>query len=197
MHIDFYFDFSSAYSYIGQHRIRALARQHDVELNWKPMVLGAIFKALGHHPTVTGESPKKNYIWRDVARSAEEWGLPYRWPDPFPFNAIQPARAYYWLEEQSTALAEQWAVGVFDCAYGQGLDCTQATVLGALAESMGLDPQALAAGCSEDAVKLRLREATDEALQRGVFGAPTFLVDNEIYWGADRVDQIERRLSRA
>ncbi len=192
--IDFYFDFSSSYSYIGQHRLRGLAEKYGLRIRWKPIALGAIFKAMNHAPP-TGDSVKGKYIWHDVERSAEQCNLPYHWPDPFPFNSITAARIFWCLADEDRQQAVDWALAVFHASYGEGRDCSNSDVLQGLAEKCGFDGQALLAASKEDAIKKKLQQVTAEATERGVFGAPTFFVGDEMYWGADRFEQIERSLS--
>lgn len=194
--LDFYFDFSSSYSYIGQHRLRALADEFDLDIHWRPIALGAIFKASGHAPP-RPDSPKGAYTWHDVERSAAEWGLPYKWPSPFPFNSIPAARAFYHLADTDEDRAVAWARAVFDASFGQGKDCSDPAVLAEVADGLGIDGAALMQATADDNVKQKLKDATEKAAGRGVFGAPTFFLDNEMYWGADRIDQIWRTLERA
>lgn len=193
--IDFYFDFSSSYSYIGQHRLRALAEEFGVRIEWQPIALGAIFKSRGHAPPQP-DSLKGRYTWHDVERSAAEWGLPYHWPDPFPFNSILAARAYWFLKEIDEEDAEAWIGAVFDASFGQGRDCSDPAVLAEVAKGLDLDAEEVLQGTARDEVKQKLKTVTDEAMERGVFGAPTFFLDGEMYWGADRIDQIWRTLER-
>ncbi|NBC23633.1 MAG: 2-hydroxychromene-2-carboxylate isomerase [Gammaproteobacteria bacterium] len=193
--IDFYFDFSSSYSYIGQHRVRALAREFDVSVDSKPIALGAIFKARGHAPP-RPDSLKGRYVWHDVERSAAEWSLPYHWPNPFPFNSILAARAYWFLKEIDEEDAEAWIGAVFDASFGQGRDASDPAVLAEVAAGLDLDADEVMQGTSRDEVKQKLKDVTDEAMGRGVFGAPAFFLDGEMYWGADRIDQMWRTLER-
>lgn len=194
--IDFYFDFSSSYSYIGQHRLRALADEFGVVIDWRPIALGAIFKARGHGPPQP-DSLKGKYTWHDVERSAAEWDLPYHWPDPFPFNSILAARPYCYLKEIDEGDAVDWILAVFDASYGQGRDCSAPAVLAEVAAVLDLDGEEILKATAADEVKLKLKAVTDEAMEPGVFGAPTFFLDGEMYWGADRIDQMWRTLERA
>ncbi len=193
--IDFYFDFSSSYSYVGHHRLRALARDFDVRVDSRPIALGAIFKTRGHAPP-RPDSLKGNYTWHDVERSAAEWGLPYHWPEPFPFNSILAARAYWFLKDIDEEDAEAWIGAVFDASFGRGRDASDPAVLAEVASGLELDAEEVMQGTSKDEVKQKLKEVTDEAMSRGVFGAPSFFLDGEMYWGADRIDQIWRVLER-
>jgi len=193
--IDFYFDFSSSYSYVGHHRLRALARDFDVRVDSRPIALGAIFKTRGHAPP-RPDSLKGNYTWHDVERSAAEWGLPYHWPEPFPFNSILAARAYWFLKDIDEEDAEAWIGAVFDASFGRCRDASDPAVLAEVASGLELDAEEVMQGTSKDEVKQKLKEVTDEAMSRGVFGAPSFFLDGEMYWGADRIDQIWRVLER-
>ena len=193
--IDFYFDFSSSYSYIGQHRLQELADNHNREVQWRPVALGAIFKSLGTGPH-SPETPKGSYVWKDVERSAADAGLPYHWPEPFPFNSLSAARIYYYIAETDASKAIEWARAVFDSSFGRGKDCSDPAELTKIAGKLGLDAADLLNACNRDQVKQKLKDATAEAMQKGVFGAPTFFVGGDMYWGADRIDQMDRSLGR-
>ncbi len=191
--IDFYFDFSSSYSYIGQHRLRILAEEFGHNICWKPIALGAIFKAMNHAPPA-GKSTKGKYIWHDVERSAAECDLPYHWPDPFPFNSMSAARIFWYLSDEDQQQSIDWALAVFHASFGEGRDCSNPEVLSTLAAECNLDGQALLAATKEDVIKQKLQRVTGEAMDRGVFGAPTFFLGDEMYWGADRFDQMKHRI---
>jgi 2-hydroxychromene-2-carboxylate isomerase len=193
--IDFYFDFSSSYSLIGQHRLQELADNHNREVRWRPVALGAIFKSLGTGPH-SPETPKGSYVWKDVERSAADAGLPYHWPEPFPFNSLSAARIYYYIAETDESKAIEWARAVFDSSFGRGKDCSDPAELTKIAGRLGLDAADLLDACNRDEVKQKLKDATAEAMQKGVFGAPTFFVGGDMYWGADRIDQMDRSLGR-
>ncbi len=193
--IDFYFDFSSSYSYIGQHRLQDLAGMHGREVRWKPIALGAIFKSIGSGPH-SPETSKGTYVWKDVERSAADAGLPYHWPKPFPFNSLMAARIFYYIGKKDEAKAIEWARAVFDASFGQGKDCSDSTELAAIAIKLDLNADELLEACNQDEIKQKLKQVTAEAMQKGVFGAPTFFVDGDMYWGADRIDQMNRYLGR-
>ncbi|MBM4218219.1 MAG: 2-hydroxychromene-2-carboxylate isomerase [Gammaproteobacteria bacterium] len=192
--IDFYFDFSSSYTYIGLPRIEAMAARHRRPLVWKPVSLGAIFKERGHSPPDRNTS-KGRYLYLDVLRCAAEQQLPFNIPNPFPFNSIAAARGFLWLQSQSSGQALDFAHRVFDHAFATGGDVTQAQTLAEIAGRCGADAVAFAEGIQLPAIKTQLIELTTEASQRGVFGAPTLICDGEMFWGADRIDQMDRWLS--
>ncbi len=193
--IHFYFDFSSSYSYIGQHCLRKLAEEHGRAVLWKPVALGAIFKALGSAPH-SPETAKGSYVWKDVARSATDAGLPYQWPEPFPFNSLMAARIFYYIAETDEIKAIEWARGVFDVSFGQGRDCSNPAELAAIAKDLGLDGEEMLNAAKQDEVKKKLKQVTAEAMDKGVFGAPSFFLDGDMYWGADRIEQMHRYLDR-
>lgn len=191
--IDFYFDFSSSYSYLALPQLEQIASEQGAEINWIPVALGAIFKADQHAPPAA-DSNKGKYTWHDVVRTAELSGQPYHWPQPFPFNSMTAARIYWYLAETEPARAVDWAKAVFHASFGEGRDCSNPEELVAVAEALGLDGQKLIAATADDEVKAKLREVTGEAMERGVFGAPTFFVGDEMFWGGDRLQQLARML---
>jgi 2-hydroxychromene-2-carboxylate isomerase len=193
--IDFYFDFSSTYTYIGLPRIEALAQRHQRPLAWKPVSLGAIFKDRGHAPPGR-DTAKGRYIYLDVERCAAEQNLPLKLPAVFPFSSIAAARGFLWLQAEQPALAIDYAHRVFDHAFAAGGDVSRVETLCDIAKGCGANPDAFAQGIQAPAIKSRLIELTTEASQRGVFGAPTLICDGEMFWGADRLDQMDRWLSR-
>lgn len=191
--IDFYFDFSSSYSYLALPGLERLAQERGIEINWIPIALGVVFKVHEHAPP-SPDSPKGRYVWRDVMRTAELNGQPYQWPKPFPYNSMTAARVYWHIAATDADKAIDWAKAVFQTAFGEGRDCSSPEVLAEVAERLGLDPESTLAATGEDAVKARLKEVTGQAMQRGVFGAPTFFLGDEMYWGNDRLNQLESAL---
>ena len=182
--LTFYFDFSSAYSYIAQARMAAVFADADASVRWRPILLGAIFRENGWVPVSPG-SPKGDYTFRDVARTARLAGLDFDWPKVFPFNGMQAARLFYALDDGE---AEAFARAVFHAAYALGRDVADTDVLARILADIGLDVAATMACSSLDDVKARLREETAAAMKAGVFGAPSFVVDGELFWGADRME---------
>jgi 2-hydroxychromene-2-carboxylate isomerase len=188
--IDFYFDFSSPYGYLASTQIDAFATKHGRSVTWRPFVLGAAFKMTGQR-ALTEQPLRGPYALRDFARSARLLGVPFTMPQPFPFFALAASRACYWLEEpeQSKALAK----AVYHAAFGEGRDVSPASTVAELARPLGVS--GLEEGIELPATKARLREATEQALARGVFGSPFFVVDDEPFWGHDRLAQLDRWLA--
>jgi len=194
MPIDFYFDFSSPYSYIAAQLIEPLAARHGRAVTWRPVLLGAAFKVSGMAP-LTGIPLKGDYSRRDFARTARFHGLPYRFPEPFPISTVHTARAMLWLLAEAPARAAAFARRAMQAYFADNRPIDDAAEIGRLAGDLGIDAQALLAGIQAPAIKDRLRAAVDEAVARGVFGAPFFFVDDEPFWGQDRLPQLERWLA--
>lgn len=190
----FYFDFASPYSYLASERIDALAERYGRKVQWRPILLGGVFKTLGSVSLVK-QPGQAEYSVRDFARSARFLGIPYAHPQEFPVSTVAPARAYYWLHGQDCALARRFAHAVFRAYFVEGRDIADAAVVLDLAGKVGADETVMAAGMNDAAIKERLRAETDAAVARGVFGAPWIVVDNEAFWGADRLPQIEHWLA--
>ena len=188
--IDFYFDFSSPYGYLASTRIDAVAARHGRSVTWRPFVLGAAFKVTGQRPLV--EQPLRGeYAKRDFARSARLLGVPLELPEPFPFFALAASRACYWVGD--AARAKALAKAIYHAAFGEGRDVTPVATVAEIARGLGIE--GVEQGVEKPETKAKLREATDEALARGVFGSPFFIVDGEPFWGHDRLEHVERWLA--
>jgi len=192
--ITFYFDFSSPYGYIASAKIDALAAKHNRDVIWRPFLLGAAFKATGGGP-LPSIPIKGPYHVRDFPRSARFHGVPYRQPGTFPISAVQPARAFYWLDGRDPQRAKALAAALFRAYFAEGIDISSADATLAVCAKSGLDADAVRAGINDQAVKDRLRAETEQALGAGAFGSPYIIVDGEPFWGSDRLDQIERWLA--
>lgn len=192
--IDFFFDFSSSYSYVALPGVLQLADAHDVTINWKPFLLGVIFKAHDHAPPAD-DDVKLRYLGRDLERRAQAAGLPpFVSPSPFPFNGITAMRAFWHLDEGDPDKAVEWARAVFHTSFAEGRDCSNPETLADIATNLGLDAKQLLKATADDRVKAKLKAITGEAMDRGVFGAPTFFVGDEMFWGGDRLVDLERHL---
>ena len=188
--IDFYFDFSSPYGYLASTEIDALAARHGRSVTWRPFVLGAAFKLTGQR-ALTEQPLRGDYARRDFARSARLLDVPLKMPEPFPFFALAASRACYWVEVPSQAKA--LAKALYHTAFGEGRDITPVPVVAEIARGLGIE--GLEQGLEQPATKAALRDATDQALARGVFGSPFFFVDGEPFWGHDRLGQLDRWLA--
>ena len=196
--IEFFFDFASPYGYVASHLIEEVAARHGRHVIWKPYMMGAVFKIAGTGPLM--DYPLKGaYAARDMARTCRLHGLPLTFPDGFPHSTLAPARAFYWLADRDEAddptLAKRFASAAYHVYFGEGRNTGDPTVTGEIAAGLGLDAGELLAAIQDPAIKARLKAETDGAIERGIFGSPFFIVDGEPFWGADRLDQLERWLA--
>ncbi len=194
--IDFYFDFSSPYSYIASEWVEALAARHGRTVHWHAILLGVTFQAAELKSPVA-HPIKRDYSLRDFRRSARFEGVPYTQPEAFPIPTQNAARVFWWLHDsQGPSQATAWARAGLRAYFTRGIMLSQPEALKALATASGLDAQQAEAAWSDPQWKARLKRANDEALAAGVFGAPYFVVDGEPFWGNDRKAQIERWLAQ-
>ena len=192
--IDFYFDFSSPYGYLAATRINALAAHHQRRVNWRPILLGPMFKAACTAPLI-GLPLKGPYSIRDFPRTARFLGIPYRHPDPFPIGTQNAARVFYWLDDRDPVKAHRFALACYSTYFAQGLDISPAEKVADIAANLGEDRAQALAAASDPAIKDRLKHEVDVALARGVFGSPFIIVDDEPFWGNDRLDQVDAWLA--
>jgi 2-hydroxychromene-2-carboxylate isomerase len=193
--LDFYFDFSSPYGYFAAARIDDLAARHGRSVTWRPILLGAVFKLSGQQPLTTIPM-KGSYAQHDFARSARWFGLPFRMPPKFPVSTIAPCRAYYWLQGRDPAMARTLAQALYRAYFAEGRDISSPEITANVAAKLGHDRNAVLQALDDAAVKERLKAEVDAAIERGVFGSPYIVVDGEPFWGADRLEQVERWLAR-
>ncbi|MBI3937405.1 MAG: 2-hydroxychromene-2-carboxylate isomerase [Betaproteobacteria bacterium] len=192
--IDFYFDFSSPYGYFAAMRIDGLAARHGRSVNWRPILLGAVFKLTGGRP-LPALPLKGKYSKHDMARSARLYGIAFRLPSMFPIATQAPARAFYWASDRDPALAVKLANALYHAYFAEDRDISSPEATAEVAATLGIDRAELIAALNEPAVKDRLKREVDAAIARGVFGSPYIVVDGEPFWGADRLEQVERWLA--
>ena len=192
--IDFYFDFSTPYSYIASEWIEALAARHARTVRWRAILLGVTFQAAELRSPVA-HPIKREYSLRDFERSARFAGVPLVNPAKFPIPTQNAARVFCWLDAGDSARATAWARHCLRAYFARGVDLSDAAALKALAGEFGLEANEAEAVWNDAQWKLRLRSANEAAIAAGVFGAPFFVIDGEPFWGNDRRPQIERWLA--
>ena len=193
--IDFYFDFSSSYGYFASTKIDDLAARYGRGVNWKPILLGVVYK-IDHELEVLTLPLKGPYVVRDIARSARFHGIAYKHPSRFPISAVVPARAFYWANERDPALAKKLARSLYHAYFVQDRDISSQDITADVAASLGLKRDEVLAALNDVAIKGKLRQEVDASIKRGVFGSPFIMIDGEPFWGVDRFDQIERWLAQ-
>lgn len=187
--MDFWFDYSSVYSYLSAMRIEPLAQAAKVEVRWRPFLLGPVFKEQGLATTPAIVYPRKGqYAWRDMERLAQRYGLPkFKLPDPFPTNSLIAARTALALPE---AARPAFSRAVFQVEFGEGREIGDRALIAGILQSLGHDAEAVLAATGDQAIKDKLRAETEEAGRLNLFGAPHFVTeDGEMFWGNDRLEQ--------
>ena len=193
--IDFYFDFSSPYGYLASERIEALAAKFGRTTDWHPVLLGAVFKETGMAP-LTSIPIKGDYSRLDFARSARYRAVPFNMPEKFPISTQTPARIMLWLKGNDPARAVRVAHALYRAYFVHGTDISDVDQAIAVVAEHGVDRAAARAAIADPAVKDALRHEVERAMARGVFGSPYMIVDDEPFWGFDRLDQVEHWLAK-
>jgi 2-hydroxychromene-2-carboxylate isomerase len=193
--VEFYFDFSSPYGYFAALEVDAALARFGRKVAWKPIMIGTAFKASGNRPLV--DQPLKGaYSRHDWDRMARMLKVPYRMPDRFPVPSLPPSRAFWWLDDQDSALARRFALAAYHAYFAENRDISDASVSLEIAAALGIDPVRLETAIQDPAWKQRLKDETEAAIAKGVFGSPFFLVDGEGFWGADRLGMVAEWLER-
>lgn len=185
--LEFWFEFGSNYSYLSVMRIEAAAARLQVHICWKPFLLGPIFRTLGWDtsPFVL-QKAKGEYVWKDMERACRALGVPWIRPTTFPRTALLPMRVALVGAEQPWMGA--YCRRVMSLNFAEDRDIDAPDVVADVLEQLGLPARQIIDAALSEPNKLKLREQTEAARARGIFGAPTFLVGDEMYWGNDRLD---------
>jgi len=191
--LEFWFDFSSPYGYLASIQIDEIAADYGRALLWRPFLLGAVFKVSGAQP-LTEVPLKGDYARMDFDRYARLLGVPFRLPEVFPIAAVAATRAYYWLAEHYPKKAILFAERVFETIFVEAGDGATAEAVSAIVASLGIPLAEITAALGEATVKNKVREVNDEAVRRGVFGSPFVIVDDQAFWGVDRLWMVEEWL---
>jgi 2-hydroxychromene-2-carboxylate isomerase len=184
--LQFWFDFASTYSYPAAMRIEEIARRYGCTVEWRPFVLGAIFRAQGWNDSPFNIYPAKGrYMWRDLERLCAGLGLPFRRPSQFPRNGLPAARIACLAEADWIA---KFVGKVYTANFAEDLDIAEPSVLLKCLDGLVAEPAALLAAAGGRDAKAQMRHNTESAIELGIFGAPSFTVGNELFWGNDRLE---------
>jgi 2-hydroxychromene-2-carboxylate isomerase len=186
--IEFWFDFASTYSYPTVMRIEQLAEKENLTVVWRPFLCGAIFNKQGWNDSPFNIFPAKGkYMWRDMERICEDQGLPYKRPTVFPQNGLLASRIVTRFSE------EQWVPtfirSVFLANFECDRDISSLEVISDCLSLAGQNVDSILNEANSQSSKQRLRAQTDEAIERNIFGAPSFFVGDELFWGNDRLER--------
>ncbi len=188
MTLEFWFDFASTYSYLGVMRIESLIRGSDIQVAWRPFLLGPVFRSFGWSTSpFLMQKEKGAYMWRDMQRQCVKHGLPWRRPSEFPRHSLLAARVALLGAEEPWL--PRFAQQVMLANFADDQDIGSESTIRAILDRLALPAEALIRAAQADSHKAALREATEAAQRRGVFGAPTFFVGEEMFWGNDRLDE--------
>jgi 2-hydroxychromene-2-carboxylate isomerase len=183
----FFYDLGSPYAYLAAERVNGVFAEAGAQPpEWEPVLLGGLFKRFGRDSWANG--PGRDEGIRECERRAQEYGLPaIRWPEPFPGNTLLAMRAAIFAKEIGRAVS--FSLAAFRQAFAAGRDLSEADNVLLAAAASELHPRALLAAVERDAIKARLREATERAGDLGVRGVPTLAVGEQVFWGDDRLSE--------
>ena len=185
--IEFWFDFGSNYSYLAMMRVDAQAARHGVQVIFKPFLLGPIFKSFGWatSPFVL-QQKKGEYTWRDMERQCAKFGLAWNKPSVFPRRALLPSRIAV------VAHAQPWLGDfcrrVMEISFVEDREIDDEAAISGVLAALGVEPGRWIALAQSEEGKAALRHQGEEAVKLGIFGAPTFFVRSEMFWGNDRLE---------
>ena len=183
----FFYDLGSPYAYLAAERIARVFEDAGAEQpEWQPILLGGLFQRFGRDSWANG--PARDEGLREVERRAQAYGLPpIRWPDPFPGNTLTAMRAATFAKEIGRTVS--FSLAAFRQAFAAGRDLSEPENVFIAAASSELHPRSLQSAIARDAIKSRLRAATDRAGDLGVFGVPSVTVGERVFWGDDRLEE--------
>lgn len=191
--LEFFWDVGSPYTYLASTQMDGLRQRTGAEIVFRPFLLGGVFRSTGNEMPAAVQA-KAAYMTDDLRRWGDEYGVEMRLPGdaPFPLNTLLPMRAAVAVDQAGKG--EVYCHAVFAAYWREGRDVSQPEELSRVLGGIGVDPAAIADAAQSQAVKDALRQASDEAVERGAFGAPTFFIGDEMFWGNDRLHHVERRL---
>lgn len=185
--LTFWFELASTYSYLSAMRIDALAEAAGVDVEWRPIPLGPIFGAQGWTTSPFNIYPAKGaYMWRDMERLCAARGLQFRKPDSFPQNSIRAARVA--LAALKTPQGHDFVRALYVAQFADGHDISAPQTIAAALETAGL-PADMASAADDPVYKDALKALSAQTIERGLFGAPSFTVGDEVFWGDDRLPE--------
>jgi 2-hydroxychromene-2-carboxylate isomerase len=201
--IEFFFDCSSPWTYIAFRNIQPLAAELKANISWRPVLVGGIFNSVNKGIYAAREdlnSPKNRYLLKDVRDCSREAGLQIVFPPRvFPVNSVKAMRGCLWIAQDAAAKASflPFVEATFAAYFSREEDISQDSVLTGVCSQTGIESAAFFEGIARPDIKDQLKANTDEAIQRGAFGSPTFFVGDDMYFGSDRLALVRSALLRA
>ncbi|MCP5467810.1 MAG: 2-hydroxychromene-2-carboxylate isomerase [Deltaproteobacteria bacterium] len=189
--IEFYFDVISPYVWLASHQLKKIQNNLNLEIQYTPVLFAGLLDAHGN--LGPAEIPaKRKYTVIDTMRWAKKYGLQYQGPPQHPFNPLKALRSCLYFENNEQRA--KWLSLLLDACWSQGRDISQESTLLDLAKSLKIDGEQLLESISSPEIKNKLKQNTLQAVEHGVFGVPTFRVENQIFWGHDRLELLELHL---
>lgn len=191
--VEFYFDFGSPTTYLAWTQLPAICAAANAELVYKPMLLGGVFQATNNASPISIPS-KGRFMIQDLQRFARRYQVPMQFNPHFPINTLGLMRGAVAVQLRMPERFDAYVAAVFKAMWVDALNLGDLAVLGKVLTEAGFDAQALLALTAEQEVKDQLKATTEEAVKRGVFGAPSMFVGNELFFGQDRLDFVAEAL---
>lgn len=191
--IEFWFEYSSPYAYFAAPEICDIARRHSRSIVWRPFLLGAVFRVTRMEP-LPAQPMRGAYAIHDWQRLARWRQVPFSLPAVFPIISLAPARMTYAVEAMGTDTSGVLARHLLAAMYERGVNIAEVSTSARLGAELGYDEQMLTDAASDQRWKDALRARNEEAIERGIFGSPFFVVDSEAFWGSDRLAMVDRWL---
>jgi 2-hydroxychromene-2-carboxylate isomerase len=191
--VEFFFDVGSPAAYLAWTQLPKIVQQAGSEIEYRPMLLGGVFQATGNRSPM--EVPAKGqYMMDDLQRFARRYGVPFRHNPHFPVNTLVLMRMVLGLQLRQPQRMVPFVDAVFRAIWVDGQEMNDPATVTSVLRQAGFDAEQMLALASDPAIKDDLKVATQEAVARGVFGAPTFFVGGEMFWGQDRLDFVKEAL---
>lgn len=194
--VDFFFDVGSPYSYLAATQMPGLRERTGATVAWRPFLLGGVFQATGNE--MPARLPKKAaFMLADLDRWAAQYGVPFRMNSHFPVHTLAAQRTLLAADELfGQEAVERLAMALFEAMWVDDEDVSSGDAIAFRVNRCGLDARALMKRVGEDDLKQKLKDVTAEAVERGAFGAPTFFVGDQMFWGNDRLHMLEEHLKK-
>lgn len=192
--VEFFFDVGSPYSYLAYKELPRVAARTGASIVWHPMLLGGVFKATGNHSPMDIPA-KRQWSDGDLDCWARRYGAPFRLNPHFPINTLALMRGAIGYQRKGDADFHRYVDAIFSAMWETGRNLNDPNEIGKVLVEAGLDPREALAMLDDPEVKAELKRATEEAVARGIFGAPSFIVNDKLYWGNDRLLFVEEQLA--
>ena len=182
--INFYFDFISPYSYLAYKQLLSLNKDNNFNINYKPILLGGLHKLGGITAPAFNERKMKN-MKNDCELVAQKNNVNFKWNDKFPINSLYLMRGYLFIHND---LKKNYLDFCFNAYWRENLDILDEKIINKILTEVGIDKEKFSDGINSPEIKDRLKKFTNEAFDKDIFGAPTFVVNKKIFWGQDRLN---------